>query len=44
MSMTASNRPPSIAQTSAVAEMNSVICNPDIRKSRLFGMMSQRNW
>jgi len=44
MSMTASNRPPSIAKNNAVAEMNSVICNPDIRKSRLFGMMSQRNW
>jgi len=44
ISTTASRRPPSIAKTSAVAEMINVISNPDIRKSKLFGMMSQRNW
>jgi hypothetical protein len=42
-SISARTRPPIIAKTSAVAEMSRVICIPDIRKSKLLGMMSQRN-
>src|SRR5690242_15338862 len=45
MSSKAMISPAIIASTSVIAEMTSVICSPDIRKSRLLPeMMSQRNW
>ena len=44
MSSSAMISPPIIASTSVMAEMISVICSPDIRKSKLPHTVSQRNW
>ena len=44
MSKSAMINPPIIASTRVAAEMIKVICNPDIRKSKLPHTVSQRNW
>ena len=44
MSISAMIRPRTIASISVMAEMISVICSPDIRKSKLPQTVSQRNW
>src|SRR5215471_12690437 len=44
MSSRAMTSPPTMASTSVMAEMISVICRPAIRKSKLPQTVSQRNW
>src|SRR5258708_27921377 len=44
MSSRAMIKPPTLASTSVMAETISVICSPDIRKSKLPHTVSQRNW